>query len=210
MKFAAIDIGSNAIRLQITRVIEFEQVITFKKLEYVRFPLRLGQDVFLTGRIGPEREEKFMKLMTAFKNLIDLYEIDHFFGCATSAMRESENGPTIIHRVKEELDLDIQIISGEQEAELINDVIRLNLDEKEYLHIDVGGGSTELNFYQNQQKISSESFKIGSVRRLEHTDSPEVWNEMKAWVESRTKGHKGIITAIGTGGKHQQNLRTRW
>lgn len=200
MKLAAIDIGSNAIRLQITRVIEFEHQITFKKLEYVRFPLRLGQDVFLTGKIGPVREEKFIKLMSAFKHLIDLYEIDHLYACATSAIREAENGKTLTQRTLEELGLDIQIISGEEEAEFINKVIRINLDEKAYLHIDVGGGSTELNFYRNQEKIVSESFRIGSVRRLEHTDTPQVWDEMKAWVEKQVRGQKGPIVAIGTGG----------
>lgn len=200
MKLAAIDIGSNAIRLQITRIIEFQQMITFKKLEYVRFPLRLGQDVFLTGKIGGVREEKFIKLMTAFKHLIDLYEIDHVYACATSAIREAANGQQLVKRVQKELGLNIHIISGEEEAELINKVIRINLDEKTYLHIDVGGGSTELNFYQNQQKIASESFRIGSVRRLEQTDAPQVWNDMKAWVERQVSGQKGPILAIGTGG----------
>lgn len=200
MKLAAIDIGSNAIRLQITRVIEFEQMITFKKLEYVRFPLRLGQDVFDTGKIGPEREEKFMKLMVAYKNLIDLYQIDHYYGCATSAMRESANGKQIVERVRSELGLKLNIISGEREAELINNVIGLNLDEKMYLHIDVGGGSTELNLYKNRQKVLSKSFKIGSVRRLAHHDTPKAWKALEKWVSDQVLGYKGAITAIGTGG----------
>lgn len=200
MKLAAIDIGSNAVRLQITRVLDYEKVITFKKLEYVRFPLRLGHDVFSTGRISAFNEERFFKLMTAYKNLIDLYEIDAFYGCATSAMRESENGRDLVDRVRNELDIDIQIISGEDEAEMINKVILQGLDDDHYIHIDVGGGSTELNIYEKHQKVYSHSFKIGSVRTLEGRDTPEAWKEMRDWVSKYAfkKGEK--ITAVGTGG----------
>ena len=118
MKLAAIDIGSNAVRLQITKVIEYEKMITFKKLEYVRFPLRLGHDVFTLGKISEYNQERFVKLMTAYKNLIDLYEVDAFFGCATSAMRESANGHQLADHVREKLDLDLKIISGDEEAEM--------------------------------------------------------------------------------------------
>lgn len=200
MKFAAIDIGSNAVRLQITKVLEYEQQITFKKLEYIRFPLRLGHDVFSLGRISEIKEHGFMKLMHAYKNMIDLYEIKHYYGCATSAMRESNNGKAIVKRVENEVGLKLNIISGQREAEMINRVISLNLDDQAYIHIDVGGGSTELNFYKNQKKILSHSFKLGSVRRLEHLDSPKVWKSMQKWVQDQLKGHKGKITAIGTGG----------
>ena len=200
MKLAAIDIGSNAVRLQITRVLEYEKMITFKKLEYVRFPLRLGHDVFSTGRISEFNEDRFFKLMTAYKNLIDLYEIDAFYGCATSAMRESENGKEIVDRVREELGIDLQIISGEEEAEMINKVILQGLDNDHYIHIDVGGGSTELNIYENHVKVYSHSFKLGSVRILEGRATPENWKEMREWVAKYAfkKGEK--IAAIGTGG----------
>jgi exopolyphosphatase / guanosine-5'-triphosphate,3'-diphosphate pyrophosphatase len=200
MKLAAIDIGSNAVRLQITKVIEYEHVITFKKLEYVRFPLRLGHDVFSTGRISEFNQDRFFKLMIAYKNLIDLYEINAFYGCATSAMRESENGQEILDKVNAELSLPISIISGEQEAEIINNVILLSLDNDHYVHIDVGGGSTELNVYENHQKLYSHSFKLGSVRSLEGRDKAEDWEEMRGWVKKYAfkKGEK--ITAIGTGG----------
>ncbi len=162
--------------------------------------MRLGHDVFTIGKISPEKEEAFMKLMQAYKNMIDLYEIKHYYGCATSAMRESKNGKSIVQRVQDEIGLKLHIISGQKEAEMINDVISLNLDEQTYIHIDVGGGSTELNFYQNQQKILSKSFKLGSVRRLEHHDSPAVWKAMNKWVADQIKDYKGKITAIGTGG----------
>lgn len=200
MKLAAIDIGSNAVRLQITKVIEYEKVITFKKLEYVRFPLRLGHDVFSTGRISEYNQERFYKLMTAYKNLIDLYEVNALYGCATSAMRESENGQEILDKVEADIGLPIAIITGDQEAEIINKVILLSLDNDHYIHIDVGGGSTELNVYKNHEKLYSKSFKLGSVRSLEGRDQVEAWEEMREWVKTYTfkKGEK--ITAIGTGG----------
>ena len=200
MKLAAIDIGSNAVRLQITKVLEYEDRVTFKKLEYVRFPLRLGHDVFTTGRISEYNKERFYKLMTAYRNLIDLYEIDAFFGCATSAMRESENGKALVEQVKEGLGLDINIISGDEEAEMINKVIGLSLGNENYLHVDVGGGSTELNIYEGKRKILSRSFKLGSVRRLEHSDDPEVWTEMQQWIKVNVENRYDNITAIGTGG----------
>lgn len=200
MKLAAIDIGSNAVRLQITKVIEYETVITFKKLEYVRFPLRLGHDVFSEGRISAYNEERFFKLMTAYKNLIDLYEVDGYFGCATSAMRESENGREIADKVRKQLDLNIEIISGEQEAEMINKVILQGLDDGHYIHIDVGGGSTELNIYEKHEKVFAHSFKIGSVRTLEGRDTPEAWEEMRRWVAQHAFKKEEKITAVGTGG----------
>lgn len=162
--------------------------------------MRLGHDVFSIGKIGHEKEEAFMKLMTAYKSMIDLYDIKYYFGCATSAMRESDNGKDIVRRVEKEIGIKLHIISGQKEAEMINTVISLNLDDQTYIHIDVGGGSTELNFYQNQQKVASKSFKIGSVRRLQHNDSPLVWKKMQNWIQDQLAGYKGKITAIGTGG----------
>lgn len=200
MKIAAIDIGSNAVRLQITKILEYENQITFKKLEYIRFPMRLGHDVFNNGRISQQKEEAFMKLMNAYRNMIDLYEIKHYYACATSAMRESENGKEIVSRVENEIGLKLNIISGQKEAEMINTVISLNLDHQTYIHIDVGGGSTELNFYKNQEKVLSKSFKVGSVRMLENHDSPQVWKSMQKWIHDQLKGYKGRIIGIGTGG----------
>jgi len=200
MKLAVIDIGSNAIRLQLTKIIEYQGLVTFKKLEYVRFPLRMGHDVFSIGRISKEKEKQFFKLLQAYKNLIDLYEIDHFFGCATSAMRDSSNGGEIITKVNTELDLNIEIISGQKEAELINEVIKLYLDHKSYLHIDVGGGSTELNLYSNKEKILSESFQIGSVRSLEFGNYAQEWRLLINWINQNIKKKFGKVTAVGTGG----------
>lgn len=200
MKLAAVDIGSNAIRLQITNVLNYEEKITFKKVEYVRFPLRLGHDVFGTKKISPISEAKFIKLMEAFKILIDLYEVDNLMICATSAMREAKNGEALVERVLQEIGLSIKIIDGNKEAELINKAISSYIDEKTYLHIDVGGGSTELNLYYQRQKINARSFKMGSVRRLEHFDSPIIWKNMETWVRENVKKEYGVITSIGTGG----------
>lgn len=201
MKLAAIDIGSNAVRLQVTTTIWTKGALNFKKLEYVRFPLRLGQDVFNTGSISASKTVKFKKLMKAFKLLIDLYEVDDYMACATSAMREAKNGAEIAREVKEEMNLIIQIIDGQNEARIINNAIGSFLDKKKsYLHIDVGGGSTELSIIKGGMKVNSRSFKIGSVRRLEHHDSPRIWKSMQKWVTENLKDYQNEITAVGTGG----------
>lgn len=199
MKIAAIDIGSNAIRLQVTNVLEYQGKVEFKKLEYVRFPLRLGHDVFTRNRITDKNYRKFKKLMHAFKLLLELYEVEDYMACATSAMREAENGKEIADEIHKDLELEINIIDGNQEAAFINKAIFSYLTEDPYLHIDVGGGSTELSYIKQRKKINSDSFSIGSVRRLEHHDSPEVWSEMRKWVESKFK-KISKITAVGTGG----------
>lgn len=200
IKLAAIDIGSNAIRIQLTRITLYEGKITFKRLEYVRFPLRLGEDVFTTGKISEHSKAKFLKLMQAFKILIDLYEVDDYMGCATSAIREADNGKEIIDQVKRDFDLDIEIIDGDMEADIINKAIFPYMDDKAYLHIDVGGGSTEFNFYKDNEKIVSKSFPIGTVRHLETDRSHQMWAEMKKWIEEKAVKGSTNIHAIGTGG----------
>jgi len=200
LKLAAIDIGSNAIRFQVSSVLDRGPRILFKKLEYIRFPLRLGHDVFGTNRISERSIQKFKKLMRAYKLLVELYEVDDFMFCATSAMRESENGEQLVREVHEELGLTIQIIDGKQEAQLVNKAIQSYLTDKTYLHIDVGGGSTELNLYTQGHKIKTRSFRIGSVRVLEHHDSPIVWNDMEKWIKDNVKAEFGPVTAVGTGG----------
>jgi exopolyphosphatase/guanosine-5'-triphosphate,3'-diphosphate pyrophosphatase len=200
LKLAAIDIGSNAIRLQISTILEHGKKILFKKLEYVRFPLRLGHDVFTTNRISQKSIDKFKKLMKTYKLLLELYEVDDYMFCATSAMRESENGEEIVAQVKEELGLSINIIDGHLEADLINKAIASYLHKDTYLHIDVGGGSTELNLFVKGKKIKTRSFKVGSVRVLEHHDSPIMWSDMEKWVKDNVKKEFGKVTAVGTGG----------
>ena len=200
MKLAAIDIGSNAIRFQISTVLDNAPQTLFKKLEYVRFPLRLGHDVFSTGRISTKSAEKFKKLMKAFRLLIELYEVDDYMFCATSAMRESENGSDLVTEVQEQIGIYIHVIDGNREAEFINRAISSYLSTKTYLHIDVGGGSTELNLYVGGKKLRTRSFKVGSVRVLEHNDSPIMWEDMEHWVRENIKKSYGKVTAVGTGG----------
>ena len=186
--------------MQVSSVISFPDHVNLKKLEYIRFPLRLGYDVFLNEEISPDNQIRFVKLMNAFRLLIELYEVDDFMACATSAMREARNGREVVNKVREEYGVDIRIINGDEEAYLINNAITGFMDEKTYLHIDVGGGSTEINLYVNRIKVNSRSFRIGSVRRLQHQDSPGIWDKMRQWVEQNTEAHRGTIMAIGTGG----------
>ena len=200
MRVAAIDIGSNAIRLQVSTIIRYNERDTIKNLEYVRFPLRLGQDVFSQGRILEATEEKFIKLMNAYKMLLDLYEVSAYRVCATSAFRESANGAQIAARVFEECGMPLEIISGDEEANLVNKAIFKFLDDKSYLHIDVGGGSTELNLYFNRQKIASESFQLGSVRNMSLDSFPEAWVKLEEWIKENVLKSYYPVIAIGTGG----------
>jgi exopolyphosphatase/guanosine-5'-triphosphate,3'-diphosphate pyrophosphatase len=201
MKFAAIDIGSNAARLQISSVLENDGMISFKQVEYVRFALRLGHDVFSHGTISPESEARVFKLLHAYKLLMDLHEVQDYAICATSAMREASNSAELVTRIQKILDMKIQIIDGAREAELINDVVVKSLHpKKNYLHIDVGGGSTELNFYRNQEKFASRSFKIGSVRLLEGKEKEGDWDKMKRWISTQMETLSGPVLAVGTGG----------
>ena len=200
MKLAAIDIGSNAIRLQVSKVLTSADQVIFKKLEYVRFPLRLGQDVFSEGSISDASQQRFVKLMRAYKLLIDLYEVNAFMAVATSAMREASNGQELVDAVAADSGIQIEVIDGQKEAEMINDAIYSYIGTGPSLHIDVGGGSTELNLYVKHEKIKSESFPIGSVRRLKHHDKPEIWQEMQDWVARHVIKEYKKVQAVGTGG----------
>jgi exopolyphosphatase/guanosine-5'-triphosphate,3'-diphosphate pyrophosphatase len=199
IKLAVIDIGSNAIRFQLSNVLDNNGQPFFKRIEYIRFPLRLGHDVFTEQRIGVEGEVRFIKLMKIYKDLIDLYETDAYMACATSAMRESVNGAEVVAKVKALTGLEIEVIDGAREAELISNAISAYIDYRNYLHIDVGGGSTELNLYVNQEKVAAKSFAIGSVRKLENGNTSAGWKDMKKWIKKHTENVNDII-AIGTGG----------
>ncbi|GAB3894924.1 Ppx/GppA phosphatase family protein [Spirosoma agri] len=199
MKLAAIDIGSNAARLQISTVLHNDDIVSFKRVEYVRFPLRLGHDVFNFGELTPESEARTTKLMQVYKLLMELHEVTDYMACATSAMRESSNGQEIADRIEASTGIKIHIIDGSKEAELINNVVVQALDDQQFLHIDVGGGSTELNLYRNRQKINSKSFKIGSVRLLEGKETKGAWRKIEDWVEENIDSSAEII-AVGTGG----------
>jgi len=199
LKIAAIDIGSNAARLQISAVLKDGIYTSFKKVEYVRFPLRLGHDVFTYGTLTPESQERTIKLMQCYKLLLELHEVESYMACATSAMRESANGHEVVERIAQETGIKIHIIDGSKEAELINNVVVQALVDGQYLHIDVGGGSTELNLYFNRQKVASKSFKIGSVRLLEGKESKGAWHKMERWIEENVDNYEPV-KAVGTGG----------
>ena len=199
IKLAAIDIGSNAARLQISNVLYVNDKVSFKKVEYVRFPLRLGHDVFNFGALTPESEARTIKLMQCYRLLMELHEVHGYMACATSAMRESVNGEEVVARIEAQTGIKINIIDGTKEAELINNVVVHALDDAQYIHIDVGGGSTELNIYYKRQKIASKSFKIGSVRLLEGKETKGAWAKMEKWIEDNVEFSESI-SAVGTGG----------
>ncbi|MDQ6479764.1 phosphatase [Dyadobacter sp. LHD-138] len=199
MKFAAIDIGSNGARMQISSVLHDEGITRLKKVEYVRFPLRLGHDVFTEGRISPLSEDRMIKLMLSYQLLMELHEVEDYMACATSAMREAENGYEVRANIEQRTGIHIQIIDGQREAELVNNVVVKSLSEGQYLHIDVGGGSTELNLYQDRKKIIAKSFKLGSVRLLEGKESKTAFQKMQEWI-TRYVDHSQPIEAVGTGG----------
>ncbi|KAA0991568.1 Ppx/GppA phosphatase family protein [Dyadobacter aurulentus] len=199
MKFAAIDIGSNGARMQISSVLHDAGISRFKKVEYVRFPLRLGHDVFTEGRISEMSEDRMMKLMLAYQLLMELHEVDDLMACSTSAMREAENGLEVRDRIEQRTGIHIQIIDGQREAELVNNVVVKSLSDGQYLHIDVGGGSTELNLYKDRVKINAKSFKLGSVRLLEGKESKNSWQKIKEWINQNVD-YSLPIEAVGTGG----------
>lgn len=201
MKLAAIDIGSNAARMQISSVLHNNGQTSFKQVEYIRFPLQLGKDVFHTGSIGEAREANLTKFIHACKLLMELHEVADYQAIATSAMRESENGREVMKRIHQKLGVEIQIIDGNREAELVNKVVVQELDDLNYIHIDVGGGSTELNVYANRQKLAARSFKIGSVRLLEEPEqSAKQWKKIEEWITEQRANVLGEIRAVGTGG----------
>jgi exopolyphosphatase/guanosine-5'-triphosphate,3'-diphosphate pyrophosphatase len=208
LRYAAIDIGSNAVRLLIADISQNDTGFSFKKNTLVRVPLRLGDDAFLDRRISDRKVEELLKTMSAFKNLMDVYHVSAYLACATSAMREAENGAAIIKKVKELTDVDLEIIEGQREANIIYaNHIEENLDiKKSYLYIDVGGGSTELSVFVNRVPIASKSFDIGTIRILDNQDKDETWEEMRNWVKENTKSLKNLA-GIGTGGNINKLFR---
>ena len=202
MKLAAIDIGSNAARLLITDVIERPGgKPDFIKLSLVRVPLRLGFDVFEKGEISKSKIEMFVKTIQSYKLLLEVYDVKHFIAAATSAMRDAKNSKQILDRIKNETNIEIKVISGEEEASYIyENHVAENLNSNEsYLYIDVGGGSTELTFFSDGKLITKESFNIGTIRLLKNQVLENHWDEMKQFIRQKTTGYHHI-TAIGSGG----------
>lgn len=201
MNFAAIDIGSNAIRLLFSTVTEDKNEAHFHKAALVRMPVRLGSDAFVKGAITLDKRIDLVKTMIAYRNLIDVYKVVDYMACATSALREASNAEEIVEQVKEEAGIEIMLIDGDLEAELIYSThIAEELDpKKSYLYIDVGGGSTELTLFSKGKRITARSFRIGTIRLLEEVVSPGEWSDMERWIKKNVAGHPHL-TAIGTGG----------
>lgn len=201
MRFASVDVGSNAVRLMLCHVFESDGEPVLKKNELIRIPIRLGEDAFLQGRISGEKAHKLIQTMKAFKLLINVFDAIDYRACATSAMREASNGEEIIERVKNEAGLDLELISGKFEAEIVySNHVAEHLDNNvSYLYVDVGGGSTELTLFSKGKCIISKSFNIGTIRMLHNKIEKDYWQQFKEWIRENVKGYHPII-AIGSGG----------
>jgi exopolyphosphatase/guanosine-5'-triphosphate,3'-diphosphate pyrophosphatase len=201
MRFASIDIGSNAVRLLLCNVYEQNGEPIFKKAELVRMPIRLGEDAFRYGYITEEKRDKLARTMHAFRLLIETFEAISYRACATAAMREAQNGAEVIEYIRKNSGIDIEIIDGKTEAQIIySNHIEEHLDHnQDYLYIDVGGGSTELTLFVRNKVVASQSFNIGTIRLLHNQVAKETWNDFKDWVKDKTKLHYPL-TAIGSGG----------
>ncbi|WP_298342485.1 exopolyphosphatase [uncultured Algibacter sp.] len=201
-KYAAIDIGSNAVRLLISNIIEEKgKPVTFKKNSLVRVPIRLGADVFIKGKISKENTQRMLDTMLAFKLLMKSHKVVKYKACATSAMRESANGRKVVDSILSHSGISIDIIGGEEEAAIIaaTDLNKYIDPNKTYLYVDVGGGSTEFTIIDRGNHGASRSFKIGTVRLLNDMVKKETWQELQEWISINTKGyHK--IDVIGSGG----------
>ena len=201
-KYAAIDIGSNAMRLLITNVVEQENKETqFNKSALIRVPIRLGQDAFTVGEISQENIDRMIDAMKAFQLLMKVYKVEKYKACATSAMREAYNGKEVVEIIKEKSEIEIDIIDGKAEASIIasSDLHGLFAADKTYLYVDVGGGSTEFSLFSDGKLKVSKSFKNGTVRLLNNMVNDCVWEEIEKWIKTNTAEYENIIL-IGSGG----------
>ena len=201
-KYAAIDIGSNAVRLLISNIIEeSDKPVRFKKSSLVRVPIRLGEDVFINNIISPENIDRMQDTMKAFKLLMKSHGVERYKACATSAMREANNGHEVVNIIKESADIDIDIIDGEEEAAIIaaTDLQAYIHPGRTYIYVDVGGGSTEFSIIHNKITVASKSFRIGTIRILKDIVKREKWIELEQWIKSKT-GEYDKIEVIGSGG----------
>jgi exopolyphosphatase/guanosine-5'-triphosphate,3'-diphosphate pyrophosphatase len=200
LKIAAIDIGSNAVRLQIARLNNEHGEEPFKKVEFVRIPIRLGDDAFKEGKISKEKRDLFYKAMHAFQLLMEAYDVESYMACATSAMREAKNGFKMADKVFDKIGLKIDIINGDRESELILKSIKHHLKPgKSYLTIDVGGGSTEMTVIKNLKAYDPVSFDVGTIRLLDNAVKKKTWEEIEHYVKDHLKDFNDA-EAIATSG----------
>ncbi|QSW88277.1 rod shape-determining protein [Flavobacterium endoglycinae] len=201
-KFAAIDIGSNAMRLLISNVVEQEgKEPQFNKSSLVRVPIRLGQDAFTVGEISPENIDRMVDAMKAFNLLMKVHKVERYMAFATSAMREAYNAKEVVALIKKKADIKIEIIDGKKEAAIIasTDLHHLIKSDETYLFVDVGGGSTEFTLFSSGKMINSRSFKAGTVRLLNNMVHDVVWDEIEKWIKINTADYEEV-TLIGSGG----------
>ncbi|HLA54946.1 MAG TPA: hypothetical protein VK623_02505 [Flavobacterium sp.] len=201
-KYAAIDIGSNAMRLLVSNIIEEEGKETqFSKSSLVRVPIRLGQDAFTVGEISEENIERMVDAMKAFRLLMKVHKVEKYMACATSAMREAYNGKEVVDLIAEKAGITIEIIDGKKEAAIIatTDLHYLLKTDQTYLYVDVGGGSTEFSLFSNAKMVVSKSFKVGTVRLINDMVNDIVWQEIEKWIRANTEEYD-LVTLIGSGG----------
>ena len=201
-KYAAIDIGSNAMRLLVTNIVEEEgKPAQFNKSSLVRVPIRLGQEAFTVGEISDENIERMVDAMKAFKLLMKVHKVEKYKACATSAMREAINNDEILALIKKKADIKIEVIDGKKEASIIasSDLKQFINSDKTFLYVDVGGGSTEFSIFSGGKIVASRSFKNGTVRLLNNMVNDIVWNEIEKWIKTVTAPYEEI-TMIGSGG----------
>lgn len=198
-KYAAIDIGSNAARLLIGEMAQENGHVFVKKISYTRLPLRLGEEVFENGKISLKKSKDFLKTMKAFELIASIFDVEKIRACATSAMRDAENGNEIIRSIKEETGIEIEIISGDEEARLIfGTFVLLDISkDKPYLVIDVGGGSTEINVFEHGERVAAKSFDIGTVRMLKGKVDKKDWDAVHDWISENVENDPHTVYATG-------------
>jgi exopolyphosphatase/guanosine-5'-triphosphate,3'-diphosphate pyrophosphatase len=201
-RYAAIDIGSNAIRMLFEEVYDRPEGVGFKKLTLVRLPVRLGEDAFVHGVISEKKREQLIQMAHSFNYLSSIFEVRSYRATATSAMRDSANGQAIIQEIQEKTGVTIEIIPGEEEARILYEGIlntgRIEKDES-YMLIDVGGGSTEINFFVNEERVEWKSFNLGTVRLKEGLQDDKSWETFDSWIQKSVKKYRPKY-AVGTGG----------
>lgn len=209
--YAAIDIGSNAVRLLVSTITEQKgrEDTDFRKTSLVRVPIRLGEDVFEKSVISEKNIERMVDTMQAFNLLMKSHGIEKYKACATSAMREAKNGAEVVEKIKAKTGVEIEIIDGNHEAAIIaaTDLHELIKNDCNYLYVDVGGGSTEYTLYSSGKTVASRSFKVGTVRLLNNLVDDGAWEEMEKWVRETTRPYKKI-DLIGSGGNINNIFKT--
>jgi len=200
-KYAAIDIGSNAVRLLVSNVIDYKGKTLFLKNALVRVPIRLGQDSFTEGKISDKNIKRMIKSMKAFRMLMKVHGVKDYLAYATSALRDAENGSSVVEKIFKKAGIQIEIIDGKKEAKIISNTnVFEKIDlEKTFLYIDVGGGSTEFSILKEGKRTESISFKIGTVRVLNQGVDTKTWNEVERGVKEHTASYSKIYL-LGTGG----------